>query len=45
VAQMLQKKGVHTTVIKGGLRAWKKAGLPMEPVPPGEIEALPGFDT
>jgi 3-mercaptopyruvate sulfurtransferase SseA len=45
VAQMLQKKGVHTTVIKGGLRAWKKAGLPLETVPPGEIEALPGFDT
>ncbi|HTD44024.1 MAG TPA: rhodanese-like domain-containing protein [Bryobacteraceae bacterium] len=45
VAQMLQKKGVHTAVIKGGLRAWKKAGLPLETVPPGEIEALPGFDT
>jgi len=45
VAQMLQKKGVDTRVIKGGLRAWKKAGLPLEPVPPGEIEALPGFDT
>jgi membrane protein DedA with SNARE-associated domain/rhodanese-related sulfurtransferase len=45
VAQMLREKGVRTAVIKGGLRAWKKAGLPLEPVPPEEIQALPGFDT
>jgi len=45
VAHMLREKGLHTAVIKGGLRAWKKAGLPLEPVPPDEIEALPGFDT
>jgi membrane protein DedA with SNARE-associated domain/rhodanese-related sulfurtransferase len=45
VAHMLREKGLHTAVIKGGLRAWKKAGLPLEPVPPGEIEALPGFDS
>jgi len=45
VAHMLREKGVHTVVIKGGLRAWKKAGLPMESVPPGEIAALPAFDS
>ena len=45
VAHMLKEKGVHATVIKGGLRAWKKAGLPLEPVPPDEIAALPAFDS
>ena len=45
VARMLLEKGVHSQVIMGGLRAWKKAGLPLEPVPPDEIEALPGFDS
>jgi membrane protein DedA with SNARE-associated domain/rhodanese-related sulfurtransferase len=44
VAHMLQEKGVQTTVIKGGLRAWKKAGLPLEPVPSDEIATLPAFD-
>jgi membrane protein DedA with SNARE-associated domain/rhodanese-related sulfurtransferase len=45
VAQILKEKGVRSAVIKGGLRAWKKAGLPLEPVPPDEIAALPGFDS
>jgi 3-mercaptopyruvate sulfurtransferase SseA len=31
-------------VIVGGLREWKKAGLPMESVPEDEIAALPAFD-
>ena len=44
VAQRLLEKGVRVAVIKGGLRAWKKAGLPMEPVPPGEMTKLPLFD-
>jgi rhodanese-related sulfurtransferase len=44
VARELQKKGVDVAVIKGGLRAWKKAGLPLEPVPADEIAALPAFD-
>jgi membrane protein DedA with SNARE-associated domain/rhodanese-related sulfurtransferase len=44
VAHMLREKGVHTAVIKGGLRAWKKAGLPLEPVPSDEIAMLPAFD-
>jgi membrane protein DedA with SNARE-associated domain/rhodanese-related sulfurtransferase len=45
VARVLLDKGVRSAVIKGGLRAWKKAGLPLEPVPPDEIEALPDFDS
>lgn len=45
VAHILLEKGVHTTVIKGGLRAWKKAGLPLEAVPSDEIAALPAFDS
>jgi rhodanese-related sulfurtransferase len=43
VARELQSQGVRVAVIKGGLRAWKKAGLPMEAVPPEEIAALPTF--
>ena len=38
------EKGVRVAVIKGGLRAWKKAGLPLEPVPPEEMTKLPLFD-
>jgi 3-mercaptopyruvate sulfurtransferase SseA len=38
------EKGVRVAVIKGGLRAWKKAGLPIESVPADEIAPLPGFD-
>jgi membrane protein DedA with SNARE-associated domain/rhodanese-related sulfurtransferase len=44
VAQRLIEKGVRVAVIKGGLRAWKKAGLPLEPVPPEEMTKLPLFD-
>lgn len=44
VAQELREKGVICAVIEGGLRGWKKAGLPMEPVPEEEISALPVFD-
>ena len=44
VAQHLSKKGVRAAVIKGGLRAWKKAGLPLEPVPASEVAILPVFD-
>jgi rhodanese-related sulfurtransferase len=43
VARELQQKGLRVTVLKGGLRAWKKAGLPLEAVPPGEIAPLPVF--
>jgi rhodanese-related sulfurtransferase len=40
---MLEGKGVRVTVIKGGLRGWIKAGLPVEAVPPEELAALPAF--
>jgi membrane protein DedA with SNARE-associated domain/rhodanese-related sulfurtransferase len=41
---LLQGKTVRVCVIEGGLRAWVKAGLPVEDVPPGEVAALPAFD-
>ena len=31
-----EKNGIRVAVIKGGLRAWRKAGLPVEALPPGE---------
>jgi membrane protein DedA with SNARE-associated domain len=43
VARELQKRGIRVAVIKGGLRAWKKAGLPVESIPPGEMADLPVF--
>jgi len=44
VAYHLAKKNVPVAVIRGGLRAWKKAGLPVEPVPSGEMTKLPLFE-
>jgi membrane protein DedA with SNARE-associated domain/rhodanese-related sulfurtransferase len=41
---MLVGKTVRVSVIQGGLRAWMKAGLPVEDVPPGEVATLPAFD-
>jgi membrane protein DedA with SNARE-associated domain/rhodanese-related sulfurtransferase len=43
VARELLKDGIRVAVIKGGLRAWTKAGLPVEPVPPGEVAQFPVF--
>ncbi len=43
VARELEKNGIRVAVIKGGLRAWQKAGLPVEAVPPGEVAVLPAF--
>jgi membrane protein DedA with SNARE-associated domain/rhodanese-related sulfurtransferase len=43
VARELEKKGVQVAVIQGGLRAWRKQGLPVEPVPEAEIAVLPVF--
>jgi rhodanese-related sulfurtransferase len=40
----LQGKGVRIAVIRGGLRAWRKAGLPIEVVPRDDMAALPVFD-
>ncbi len=44
VAKMLEKEDCRTKVIQGGLRAWVKAGGPLEPVPEGDVERLPQFD-
>jgi len=44
VARILNEKGFHANVIAGGLRAWRKAGLPMELVPESDVELLPKFD-
>ena len=44
IANALLERGMKCAVIEGGLRAWKKAGLPIEPVPSDELVALPGFD-
>ena len=43
VAKMLEQENCRTKVIQGGLKAWIKAGGPLEPVPAGEIEHLPTF--
>jgi membrane protein DedA with SNARE-associated domain/rhodanese-related sulfurtransferase len=40
----LHGKGVRIAVIRGGLRAWRKAGLPIEGVPRDDMAALPVFD-
>ena len=41
---MLLGKNVRVMVIQGGLRAWMKAGLPVEDVPPEEVASLPAFE-
>jgi membrane protein DedA with SNARE-associated domain/rhodanese-related sulfurtransferase len=43
VARSLAEKGFPVWVIEGGLRAWKKAGLQLEPVPQDEVINLPSF--
>ena len=44
VARELIVKGVRAAVIRGGLRQWRKAGLPTEAVPEEEMSALPVFE-
>jgi membrane protein DedA with SNARE-associated domain/rhodanese-related sulfurtransferase len=44
VARMLEQENCSTKVIQGGLKAWVKAGGPMEAVPAGDVEHLPQFD-
>jgi membrane protein DedA with SNARE-associated domain/rhodanese-related sulfurtransferase len=44
VAHMLEQENCRTKVIQGGLKAWIKAGGPLEPVPAGDVEHLPRFD-
>jgi membrane protein DedA with SNARE-associated domain/rhodanese-related sulfurtransferase len=43
VAHALTEQGFRVSVIRGGLRAWKKAGLPLEPVPADDMVQLPTF--
>ena len=43
VARILQQHGFRAAVIKGGLRAWKKAGFPLERVPADDLVLLPNF--
>jgi membrane protein DedA with SNARE-associated domain/rhodanese-related sulfurtransferase len=43
VARVLTDRGYRVSVIEGGLRAWKKAGLPVERVPAEEVVQLPTF--
>ena len=43
VARILQQHGLRSSVIKGGLRAWKKGGFPLETVPPEDVVFLPTF--
>jgi membrane protein DedA with SNARE-associated domain/rhodanese-related sulfurtransferase len=44
VARMLEKENCSTKVIRGGMKAWVKAGGPLEPVPAGDVEHLPKFE-
>jgi membrane protein DedA with SNARE-associated domain/rhodanese-related sulfurtransferase len=43
VARELEQRGMHVAVIQGGLRAWMRAGLPVESVPQEELAVLPAF--
>jgi membrane protein DedA with SNARE-associated domain/rhodanese-related sulfurtransferase len=44
IAHMLEKENCKTKVIEGGLKAWVKAGGPVELVPEGDIRKLPQFE-
>ena len=44
VARMLERDNCRTKVIRGGLKAWVKAGGPVEPVPHDDVEHLPRFE-
>ena len=39
----MQQEGFKAFVIAGGLRAWRKAGNPVEPVPQNDLVKLPSF--
>jgi membrane protein DedA with SNARE-associated domain/rhodanese-related sulfurtransferase len=43
VAELLQEGGFEAKVVVGGLNAWKKAGHPLEKVPPEDVIHLPRF--
>ena len=42
-ARILAEHGIQAAVISGSFQAWKKAGLPMESVPDGDMVYLPTF--
>ena len=44
MAQILIKEGFKVFVISGGLRAWRKAGQALEPVPHDDLIKLPMFN-
>jgi membrane protein DedA with SNARE-associated domain/rhodanese-related sulfurtransferase len=44
VARLLEQENCSTKVIQGGLKAWVKAGGPLEPVPLSDMEHLPSFE-
>jgi rhodanese-related sulfurtransferase len=44
VARQLQDLGFKVFVISGGLRAWRKAGNPVERVPDDDLIKLPTFN-
>ena len=44
VARMLGRDNCRAKVIRGGLKAWVKAGGPVEPVPHDDVEHLPRFE-
>jgi membrane protein DedA with SNARE-associated domain/rhodanese-related sulfurtransferase len=44
VARMLGKENCSTKVIRGGMKAWIKAGGETEPVPLADVEHLPRFE-
>ena len=44
VARMLEKENCSTKVIRGGMKAWVKAGGETEPVPLADVEHLPRFE-
>jgi rhodanese-related sulfurtransferase len=43
VAHTLIENGFEAYVIVGGLKAWQKAGLPVESVPRDDLVQLPRF--
>ncbi|HSZ61716.1 MAG TPA: hypothetical protein VK828_07950 [Terriglobales bacterium] len=44
MARQLQDLGFKVFVIAGGLRAWRKAGNPVERVPNDDLIKLPTFN-
>jgi membrane protein DedA with SNARE-associated domain/rhodanese-related sulfurtransferase len=44
VAHAMKQANLRTTVIKGGMKAWARAGGELEPVPEADLRRLPRFD-